>query len=134
MAPGDGVMVSYRMRVGMMSRNETSPLTLLVFDSPSKKQFYDDVVELILEVVMDTRESIMISGNEIPTEIVRSRLLKLDSEHIGYVETSLSKTTTDIKNIKKYLLSALYNAPVTMESYYDAWVKHDMAAETEKGT
>ena len=106
----------------------------LVFDSPSKKQFYDDVVELILEVVMDTRESIIISGNEIPTEIVRSRLLKLDSEHIGYVETSLSKTTTDIKNIKKYLLSALYNAPVTMESYYDAWVKHDMAAETEKGT
>ncbi len=43
-------------------------------------------------------------------------------------ETSLSKTTTDIKNIKKYLLSALYNAPVTMENYYDAWVKHDMAA------
>ncbi len=102
---------------------------ILVFDKPEKKQFYDDVVELILEVVMDTRESIVISGNEIPTEIVRSRLLKLDSEHIGYVETSLSKTTTDIKNIKKYLLSALYNAPVTMDSYYDAWVKHDMAAE-----
>ncbi len=101
---------------------------ILVFDKPEKKQFYDDVVELILEVVMDTREKIIISGNEIPTEIVRSRLLKLDSEHIGYVETSLSKTTTDIKNIKKYLLSALYNAPVTMESYYDAWVKHDMAA------
>ncbi len=102
---------------------------ILVFDKPEKKQFYDDVVELILEVVMDTRESIVISGNEIPTEVVRSRLLKLDFEHIGYVETSLSKTTTDIKNIKKYLLSALYNAPVTMESYYDAWVKHDMAAE-----
>ena len=102
---------------------------ILVFDSPSKKQFYDDVVELILEVVTDTRESIMISGNEIPVDVVRSMLLKLDSEHIGYVETSLSKTTTDIKNIKKYLLSALYNAPVTMESYYDAWVKHDRAAE-----
>ncbi len=54
--------------------------------------------------------------------------LKEFSEHIGYVEISLSKTTTDIKNIKKYLLSALYNAPVTMESYYDAWVKHDMAS------
>lgn len=71
----------------------------------------------------------MTCPHRLTTEAVRSRLLNFDSEHIGYVETSLSKTTTDIKNIKKYLLSALYNAPVTIESYYDAWVKHDMAAE-----
>ena len=99
----------------------------LIFDEPDSKDFYDGLVELILDTVMSSKKRITIAGNDIPTEVVKSKLLKLDSEHIKYVEHCMDNTTTDIRNIKQYLLSVLYNAPTTMTSYYQAWVNRDMA-------
>ena len=64
---------------------------------------------------------------EVPTEVVKSRFLKLNSEHIGYVMDSLKSNTAKIGNIKAYTLAALYNAPVTMGQYYTSLVSHDMA-------
>ncbi len=74
-----------------------------------------------------TGVSVRICGQEVPTEIVKSRFLKLNSEHIGYVMDSLKSNTAKIGNIKAYTLAALYNAPVTMGQYYTSLVSHDMA-------
>ena len=70
---------------------------------------------------------IRISGDEIPTEAVKSRFLKLNKEHIGYVMDSMRQNTTRITNIRAYMLSALYNAPLTISQYYTSLVSHDMA-------
>ena len=83
--------------------------------------------DLMLEICCSTRESVRICGQEIPTEVVKSRFLKLNSEHIGYVMDSLKSNTAKIGNIKAYTLAALYNAPVTMGQYYTSLVSHDMA-------
>ena len=86
----------------------------------------DEILELMLEVVCLSRPHIRIGGEDIPTEIVKSRLLKLNSTHIQYVFECLDKNTTKVRNIKSYLLTTLYNAPATIEHYYRAEVNHDM--------
>ena len=68
-----------------------------------------------------------------PLDVVRSRFLKLTGEHIGYVVDCLRKNTTRIKNIRAYMLTALYNAPTTMDQYYTSLVSHDMAEDTADG-
>ena len=69
---------------------------------------------------------IIISSTKFPKETVKSRFSKLDISHIEYVLECMNHNTTNIKNIKKYLLAALYNAPTTIDSYYKARVQHDM--------
>ena len=85
----------------------------------------DNLLELMLDVVCSTAPTIRISGSDIPTKAVRDRFLQLDSEHIQYVIDALNQTTTKINNIRAYLLTALYNAPVTIGPYYSAAVRHD---------
>ncbi len=72
------------------------------------------------------REMIRIAGDDYPAEVVKSRFLKIDSSHIEYVLERMRENTTYVRNIKKYLLAALYNAPVTMDSYYTSLVSHDL--------
>ena len=89
---------------------------------------YDDVeslLELIVDVVCSTAATIRIGKEVLPTETVKRRFWELDSSHIQYVIESLKQTTTKISNIRAYLLTALYNAPVTMGPYYSAAVRHD---------
>ena len=69
-----------------------------------------------------------ISGADFPHEIVRSRFLKLDSSHIEFVMDCLQKNTTQVHNIKQYLLAVLFNAPTTMNNHYTSLVNHDMHA------
>ena len=85
----------------------------------------DDLLELMLDTACSTAPAIRIRGSDIPTEAVRARFLQLDSEHIQYVIDALKQTTTKINNIRAYLLTALYNAPVTIGPYYSAAVRHD---------
>lgn len=85
----------------------------------------DEVVELMLEAVLSRREYVRIAGDDYPREVVKSRLLKVNSSHIQYVFSCLDNNTTKVYNIKSYLLTALYNAPATMDSYYRAEVNHD---------
>lgn len=66
-----------------------------------------------------------ICGEEKPKEVVKSRLMKLDSSHIQYILECLKENSTQIRNIKQYLLATLYNAPVTVDSYYSAQVRHE---------
>ena len=76
--------------------------------------------------VCSNREMIRIAGDDYPAEVVKSRFLKLDSSHIEYVLDRMRENTTYVRNIKKYLLAALYNAPATIDSYYTSLVSHDM--------
>ena len=88
----------------------------------------DEIVDLVQETVCSTRSRIRISGNDYPAEVVRSKLLKLNGEHIRFVMDCLKQNTTRIRNIRQYLLTVLFNAPSTMNSYCTALVAHDMAA------
>ena len=100
---------------------------ILVERYPYDKDTLDSYVELMMEVCCSKREFTRICGQDFPTEAVKSRFLKLNSEHICYVMDSLRVNTTKIGNIKAYTLSALFNAPVTMGQYYTSLVSHDMA-------
>ncbi len=86
----------------------------------------DEAVELMLEVLASQRTYIRIAGDEYPAAVVKSRMLKLDASHLEYVFACLDANTTKIRNIKSYLLTAIYNAPATMDSYYRAEVNHDL--------
>lgn len=87
----------------------------------------DEIVDLLTETVCTKKESVIIAGDVYPAAVVKSKLLKLNSEHIEYVIDCMHTNTTDIRNIKKYLLAALFNAPSTIDSYYTSKVNHDMA-------
>ena len=73
-------------------------------------------------------EATRIAGSDFPHEVVRSRFLKLTSEHIRFVMDCMKKNTTDVRNMKQYLLTVLFNSPTTINNYYTAQVNHDMNA------
>lgn len=91
-----------------------------------EKSIIDGMVNLIVETMISENDYIVISSTKFPKETVKSRFSKLDISHIEYVLECMNHNTTKIKNIKKYLLAALYNAPTTIDSYYKARVQHDM--------
>jgi hypothetical protein len=91
----------------------------------------DEIVELILETVCSARSRIRVAGDDYPAELVKAKLLKLNELHIEYVLECMDKNTTEIRNIKQYLLTALFNAPSTINSYYTARVNHDNAVHEE---
>ena len=86
----------------------------------------DEMLELLVEVCSSKQRTIRISGDEKPIQVVKSRLMKLSQEHIEYVLDCFRENTTKVRNIKQYLLASLYNAPMTIGSYYTALVQHDM--------
>ena len=88
----------------------------------------DEIVELMVETVCAKRKTTRIAGSDFPHEVVRSRFLKLDSSHIEFVMDCLKKNTTEIRNMKQYLLTVLFNAPTTISNHYTSQVNHDMYA------
>ena len=90
------------------------------------RETLDEIVDLLVETVCSARKTIRIAGDDYPAELVKSKFMKLDSSHIEFVFQCLSKNTSEIRNIKKYLLAMLFNAPSTMNGYYTALVAHDM--------
>ena len=99
----------------------------LLLTFPERTELLEGIVELILEILLCRSKEILISSTLFPAEIVRSKFLKLDYSHIVYVVTCFTENTTKVKNIRKYLLASLYNAPTTIEGYYTAEVNHDLA-------
>ncbi len=93
----------------------------------------DEIAELIVDTVCSARKTIRIAGDDYPAEVVKSRFLKLDSSHVQYVIDCMKNNTTYVRNIKKYLLAALYNAPATINSYYSSLVQHDLYGGGERG-
>lgn len=86
----------------------------------------DEIVDLITETLCSRRETMSVAGDEYPARAVKDKLLRLNSLHIEYVLNCLDRNTTQVRNIKKYLLAALFNAPSTIDSYYAALVNHDL--------
>ena len=99
---------------------------ILLSEMPYDQERIDEIVELLVETVCSTKKYIRVAGSDYPAEVVRSRLLKLDTEHIRFVFDCLKENTTKIRNIKQYLLTTLYNAPATIDNYYSALVQHDL--------
>lgn len=91
-----------------------------------KPESVEELVELMLDAICTTKKYLQINGEAMPAQVVKNRLLKVGYEHIQYVFFSLSKNTTKVKNIRQYMLTVLYNAPVTINQFYDAEVRHDM--------
>ena len=89
------------------------------------KELLEGIYEIIVETVVSQTDTIVINSNKYPMSIVRSKFLKLNSSHIEYVMDCLKANTTKVRNIKKYMLATLFNAPSTMSSYYQAEVNHD---------
>ena len=92
---------------------------------PADKAILYEILELLVETVTSRKKLLRICGEEKPKEVVKSRLMKLDSSHIQYILECLKENSTQIRNIKQYLLATLYNAPVTVDSYYSAQVRHE---------
>ncbi len=115
-------MDGYRERI-----RENIGYDLLCRERPYDVEEIDGYVELMAETCASRRGYIRVNGEEMPAELVRERLLKLDGEHIRYVMDSLRQNTAQVVNIRAYTLAALYNAPTTISQYYTAQVSHDMA-------
>ena len=98
----------------------------LLIAHPVDRELIEGISELILETVIGTGEEILIASSWYPAEIVKSKFLKLNYSHIECVLHCLKQNTTKVKNIRKYLLAALFNAPSTMDGYFQAEVNHDM--------
>ena len=103
---------------------------LLCQEYPHQQEQLEEILEILVETVCTTRQTVRVAGNNFPVEIVKSRLLKLTAEHIRFVLGCLSRNTTKIRNIRQYLLTTLYNAPTTIDNYYAAMVSHDLAVQT----
>lgn len=86
----------------------------------------DDILDIMVDTVCSSKRMIRIGGEDYPREVVKNRLLKINGEHIGYVIDCLKENTTKVRNIRAYLLTSLYNAPTTINSYYTALVNHDL--------
>ena len=86
----------------------------------------EEIVELLVDTVCSTAKTIRCAGEDRPAEVVKSRFMKLDYGHIQYVLDCVHENTTEIRNIKAYMLTTLYNAPITIDHYYRAKVNHDL--------
>lgn len=97
----------------------------LMVSYPTERDTIEGIYELIVETVMSSGEKILIASNWYPTALVKSKFLKLNVMHVQYVLDMLRANTSKVRNIKKYILASLFNAPSTIDSYYRAEVNHD---------
>ena len=96
------------------------------YDALPDKQRADELVGIMLDVICSVKSTVRVNGEDVPQQAVKSRFLKLEYEHINYVLLSLKKNTSAVRNIRAYLITALYNAPTTIDSYHSALVNHDI--------
>ena len=100
---------------------------LMLKQYPYEKENIESIINLILDTVCSKRKTIRIAGDDKPQSVVKSQLLKLNSMHLEYVLECMRENTSKVKNIKQYILAALYNAPNTISGYYQSKVNYDLA-------
>ena len=105
---------------------ENIQYALLLQEFPCRQGEVTELLEIILETLCSGCRTIRVSRKDYPAEYVKQRLLTLEADHIRYVMECLQKNTTRVQNMKQYLLTALFNAPVTIDSHYSAMVSHDL--------
>lgn len=95
-------------------------------DSSGDRELFEEIYEIICDVVCVPRQTIRVGGEDYPYELVKARFLKLNSSHVDYVRWRMKETTTKITNIRAYMITTLYNAPSTINHFYQQEVQHDM--------
>ena len=106
---------------------ESLSIDVLLRENLGEEETILGILDLLVDVCCFKRSVIRIAGDDKPLAVVKSRFMKLNAEHIRYVLKCLSENTTRVRNIRQYLLAALYNAPATIRPFYQAWVNNDMA-------
>ena len=106
---------------------ESLSIDVLLRENLGEEETILGILDLMVDVCCFKRSVIRIAGDDKPLAVVKSRFMKLKAEHIRYVLKCLSENTTRVRNIRQYLLTALYNAPATIRPFYQAWVNNDMA-------
>ena len=104
-------------------------LDALMEANPEDEDMLREMQELLVDTVCSHRKMIRIAGDDKPAEVVRGQLMKLNSDHIRFVLSCMKENTTQVRNMRQYLLASLYNAPMTMHSSYAARVQHDLNAK-----
>jgi len=123
---GDKMTINDEMSAYAELIRENISLDVLLQGNPLDRELLVGIYELILETVLYKGERIVIASNVYPVELIKSKFLKLNDTHILYVLDCMKGNTTKVRNIKKYLLAALFNAPTTISGYYQSAVNHDM--------
>ena len=100
-------------------------LDALMKANPEDEDMLREMLELLVDTVCSKRRFIRIAGDDKPAEVVKAQLMKLNSDHLRFVLMCLKENTTQVRNMRQYLLATLYNAPMTMHSSYAARVQHD---------
>jgi hypothetical protein len=91
-----------------------------------KDDWLDNIIEIMLDVVCSDSETIRINKTNIPIEQVRERYLSINDMHIRYVDDAMRMCDSEVRNVRAFFITTLYNAPITMDAFYDRWVKNDM--------
>ena len=99
---------------------------------PDDEDTIYQIVDLLVDTCSTKRKMLRIAGDDKPAEVVRSRLKKLNADHIRFVLDSLAENIAPVRNMKQYLLAMLYNAPTTMNLYYQNKTNHDFARGSPK--
>ena len=94
---------------------------------PYDRETLDAILDLMVDVICSKRKMIRIAGDDKPLNVVKSQFMKVDASHIEYVMDCMKETGSKVRNIKQYMLAAIYNAPFTIQSFYQAMVNNDMA-------
>ena len=102
-------------------------LEALFHDHPYDGEMLNEIFNLIVDTVCSKRKTIRIAGDDKPVNVVKSQFMKLDYSHISYVLSCIKENETQVRNIKQYILAALYNAPLTISNYYQAMYNNDHA-------
>ena len=100
---------------------------LLLRVCPDEEDTIDQIVNLLVDTCSSKCRMLRVAGDDKPTEVVRSRFMKLNADHIRFVLKCLAESTAPVRNMKQYLLAALYNAPTTMQLYYQNQTNHDLS-------
>ena len=107
--------------------SQSLEVELLLRLCPDDEDIIYQIVDLLVDTCATKRKMLRIAGDDRPAEVVRSRFMKLNADHIKFVLKCLAENSSPIGNMKQYLLASLYNAPTTMQLYYQNQTNHDLA-------
>ena len=107
--------------------SQSLEVELLLRLCPDDEDIIYQIVDLLVDTCATKRKMLRVAGDDRPAEVVRSRFMKLNADHIKFVLKCLAENSSPIRNMKQYLLASLYNAPTTMQLYYQNQTNHDFA-------
>lgn len=109
------------------SVSENLEMDELLKRHPLDQELLKGIYDLIVETLLGKSENLVISGSRYPADFVKNKLWKLRMDHVEYVLKCLKENTTKVRNVRKYMLASLFNAPTTIDGYYQSEVNHDLA-------